>query len=122
MSPPLLALVGYYIVYIIVLVVSRFIYMRYQTSPADDEEDEDGEGEEGDKREGEVERPKVDVESADARSIKSNGRHHLDISTIMLDPPSRKHSTTSKASATGSTTSQRKRTYGYEDGIVLTSE
>lgn len=94
--------------------------MRYQTTAADDEEDEEGEGEEG-AGEGEVERPKVDIEAADARSIKSNGRH-LDISTIMLDPPSRKHSTTSKASATGSTTSQRKRTYGYEDGIVLTSE
>lgn len=95
--------------------------MRYQTTAADDEDEDCEEGEVG-AGEGEVERPKVDIETADARSIKSNGRHHLDISTIMLDPPSRKHSTTSRASATGSTTSQRKRTYDYEDGIVLTSE
>src|SRR5699024_1043926 len=100
----LTALVGYYLFYIIVLVVGRYIYMRYWGREANDEEEEQQ------YETGGSASKLADIES-DAKSIKS--AHHY-------DPPSRKGSTTSHGSAT-SAASQRKRVYSYEDGIVLTS-
>lgn len=105
--------------------------MRYRTSSDDDEEECDVEGCEERNIEGNgnvfftegAANSVGDIESVDVKRTQSGSHshtHHKNHHDI-TDPPSRKHSTTSRTSAT-STVSQRKKVYDYEDGVVLTSE
>lgn len=95
------ALVAYYLIYIITVVVSRYIYMRTRNNESNDPDELDFSSTKS-----------TDIEH-DVRSIRSSKSvQHDGLS-------SRKNSILSHISNI-SMHSQRKKLYSYEDGIVLT--